>query len=358
MNALERTTLNGASQSQRNRTLKVVALICVVALLVAGGWYAWSRAHAHAEPLVYGGPDTANDVLRQVTLDSAGGVWAVGMRYISLDNQLALTDSFILHRQAGQWMVSEMLHATGNNIITAIAMDSPTDGWAVGSAGATNALILHYQHGHWSTSPEHPRGQLDAIAMVSSDEGWAVGTAVGGDTIMLHYSHGAWSPVSVPQIGALDTISMYSADSGWAAGQGILRYANGVWTQSALPPPAIFPISQIVAPSPEEAWAVGATIYHYQFGKWSAASVPSNAGISGIAIESPQSGWAVGDTFKTATSVLWQYEDGAWTALKSPTREPLLSVASNSPREVWAVGMAGVIYDCGPSACGLVNGPA
>lgn len=357
MDTLERTPQAAGARPQRP-WLRLIGVVCVVALLAAGGWYVWARAHTGPQP--YGGPETANDMLRQVTLDSAGGVWAVGTRYTSLTSHTALTDSFILHyqRQSGQWVVSEMLAATGGDFITAIAMVSPTEGWAVGGEGATNALILHYQHGQWSALPEHPRGQLDAIAMVAPDEGWAVGTDVGGGSIMLRYSHGAWSPVSVPQVGALDTIAMYSADSGWAAGGGILRYANGAWTQAAFTPPLGAPISDIVAPAPDEAWAAGATIYHYQFGKWSAASVPSNASISGIAMDSSTSGWAVGDPVGTATSVLWRYENGAWTAVNSPTRQPLLSVASVSPREVWAVGVRGVVLRCGGDSCSLVNGPA
>lgn len=346
--------MTGGAQPRRP-WLRIIGVVCVVALLVAGGWYAWARAHT--TPQVYGGAATANDTLRQVTIDSSGGVWAVGARYDAKTS--ALQDTFILHRQSGQWVVSDMLDATTDEVIMGIAMVSPTEGWAVGEVGGRNALIMRYQNDAWRVLPEHPQGALRAIAMVSPTEGWAVGGGDNGSpSTILRYSNGAWTAVATPAAGPLTAIAMSSADSGWAAGGGILRYANGSWTESAFTPPPDAPISAIVAPSPEEAWAVGDTIYHYDFGKWSVVSAPTGASISGIAMSDPRDGWAVGDPVNTHTSVLWRYGDGAWTAVDSPTQQPLMSVATISPREAWAVGVGGVILHCGSSACDVVNGPA
>jgi len=366
LNTTERTSFQGAPQParRRGRALTIIAAVCVVALVGAIAYVAWQRANA--TPQVYGGSITANDLLTQVTLDPARGVWAVGMRYDApLPQAGKPVSALILHLEGGHWVVSKQLDATFGDTITSIVMPSADEGWAVGGAGATSGLILHYQHGSWSELSFHPHGVLNAITMVSPTEGWAVGGVPGADgaTTILHYIHGVWSEVPSPGPGNLTAIGMSSTTAGWAAsvatsGQRMtfLRYVNDAWTPESFVVNGY--IRGIAAPSPEEAWAVGDSIYHYSFGAWANVGGPTGATISGIAMSDPRDGWAVGDPSNTKTSVIWRYSNGAWTQVNSPTRQPLLSVASISPREAWAVGESGVILHYSGGAWSLVNGPA
>ena len=365
MNASEQTARAGAARRARpqRRILSTIVILCVVALVATAAYVVWARAHATQ---VYGGSITADDLLTQVTMDPSGGVWAIGMRMNApVAHATKPVSALILHRQDGRWIISKSLDASFGVSIAAIAMPSPDEGWAVGSVGGVNGLILHFQHGSWSELSLHPRGVLDAIAMVSPTEGWAVGGVPGanGTATILQYTHGAWTEIPSPGPGDLTAIAMSSPTAGWAASvatdgshMSFLRYANGVWTPDSFATNGY--INAMAAPAPDQAWAVGQTIYHYSFGAWKAVGGPTGAGISGIVMDTPTDGWAVGDPFGTHTSVLWHYSNGAWTSVDSPTRQPLMSVAMISPRDGWAVGEGGVILHYGGSAWSIVNGAA
>lgn len=79
------------------------------------------------------------------------------------------------------------------NILHAVTMISPTDGWAVGDGAAT----LHWDGTQWTKVGFVIHGvALMGVAFTSPGEGWAVGNAlnVGSNVpLMLHYSGGTWS---------------------------------------------------------------------------------------------------------------------------------------------------------------------
>ena len=108
--------------------------------------------------------------------------------------------------------------------ITAIAVHSPTDIWALGN------IIEHYDGSTWQTIPDQPGpGLLRSVSMPSATDGWAVGGDSGRADIH-RFSGGRWQQVDSPTDAALWAISIDSPTDGWAAGVGvILHYTGGAW---------------------------------------------------------------------------------------------------------------------------------
>ena len=350
-------------RARPRRTLMIVIAVICIAALVSTVLYLALRQTAAPQP--YSGPQTARDVLNQVVTDPSGGVWAVGER-IDRDLSQANTQpisTFVLHLEEGRWMLIKEFPwniPDGFQGIGRIVMVSPDEGWAVGFITPNRSLILHYDHGNWSTESVHPIGQLVDIAMVSPSEGWAVGGTPGnGNVLLLHYSAGAWSQVVSQTAGLLQSVAMVSASEGWAAGNGgttLLHYADGGWTDVSVPPSALPRAIAMVSAS--EGWAVGesGTILHYTGGVWSKIASPTNASLEAIAMVSPTEGWAVGDPITSRVGVILHYSGGAWAQVPSPTSQPLSSITMVSASEGWAVGLHGTILHYTGGIWTVVNG--
>jgi len=94
--------------------------------------------------------------------------------------------------------------------LNAVSATSPTDAWAVGSAGHRNKadtlLIVHWDGVSWKqvTVPHFPYGILYAVTAVSKNDVWAIGmneTRVPGyleppPALVLHWNGTVWRPVS------------------------------------------------------------------------------------------------------------------------------------------------------------------
>jgi hypothetical protein len=144
----------------------------------------------------------------------------------------------------------------------AVALTAPGEGWAVGGSVASpltcpgeTGVIERLSGGTWTLFSSlqgslNIDGQggwsaLRALAMVSPTEGWAAGTLMhkqlgGGEargyfctvtSYMLHLSGGVWTAVPVPNVGIINGLAFDSPDDGWAAADGgLLHYHAGIWT--------------------------------------------------------------------------------------------------------------------------------
>ena len=109
--------------------------------------------------------------------------------------------------------------------LSAVAMVSASDGWAVGSSEEySTGNILHYTGGQWTAIQAPPNTTLSAVAMVSASDGWAV-----GDEVILHYTGGQWTQLAGSNWGVLASVAMVSATDGWVVGWSgtILHYRSG-----------------------------------------------------------------------------------------------------------------------------------
>lgn len=238
-------------------SLRDAALFSVFMRTASDGWIVgegqsgWSGSQGNAPVFHYtssawtpvNDPALAHISAQTLVALSATNVWLAGIA-ISGSGFDGNDPEEILHFNGNQWVREQTDLA--NSRLSALAMLSPTQGWAVGSlAGGMGpapthpqrALVEQYVQGQWrqDTTFAGPAGSssfgLAAIAMVSADEGWAVGS----DGLIVHLLHGSWSRVPSPTGQTLWSLAFVSPTQGWAVGeQGtILHYANGVWHLSS-----------------------------------------------------------------------------------------------------------------------------
>jgi hypothetical protein len=122
--------------------------------------------------------------------------------------------------------------------LTALAMASPSQGWAAGftltnsSQNASFEPLLAAWNGHqWravSLGKTTGAGRLDGLAVRSSTDAWAVGTAYPGSSTMqpliLHWNGRQWARMpgaGVPGFAdvSLLGVAVHSATDAWAVGE-------------------------------------------------------------------------------------------------------------------------------------------
>jgi hypothetical protein len=149
------------------------------------------------------------DTVDLISTVSANDVWAVGTKYLSNGSSNALArssgtpwENIFAHYNGKTWTAVETpIIFNPNAGISALFMDAPSDGWAVGyddargtsSTGTLSSLYLHYSSGQWTqvNGPANPG--LNAIFLTSPAEGWAVGN----NGTIAHYRNSAWTILPV-----------------------------------------------------------------------------------------------------------------------------------------------------------------
>lgn len=257
--------------------------------------------------------------------------------------------------------------------LQSISMGSADDGWAVGHiSGTPTTLLMHYAQGRWTILPK-PAGlddlsELTAVAMVSPSDGWAWASRnipigdrshsfrAGG--VLLHYDGAAWrtaTPVFSIAIGSFPSaLMMLSSTDGWATGENTtLHYDGTAWRDvAALSDQHWGGGVSIAATSPSDIWiARWSDIVHFDGQSWTEQpitlsvdqSLPGPIQLHGIAMISPQEGFAVGGIGNSSTGVILHYMGGRWS-LQRTVGETLDAVALRSANEGWTVGASDGIY--------------
>jgi hypothetical protein len=142
---------------------------------------------------------------------SSTNAWAVGGCNTSSGDQ-----TVILRWNGTAWKRVDSPNPGGSrgSVLTAVAATASTNAWAVGdygigTLGATQTLILHWNGTTWSQvaspnpGPSGSGNDLLAVAVLSSTEAWAVGSyqrvAEGsGYTLAEHWDGTAWNYVASP----------------------------------------------------------------------------------------------------------------------------------------------------------------
>ena len=315
--------------------------------------------------------------------------WATGYFTKTAMGSVPANTVVLYHYHNAAWspVMVPVPFALNNGYFTGkISMDSPTDGWVVGSNDRADNYVLHYANGAWHpiTSPAfgnsilrvqalsptsvwvatlspllyHFDGvqwtsqdlsgalgltrttQLLGFQMISNDEGWAVVTGGIGKffgSIFLHYSHGSWiRPVEndiIPNVG-IGALTMTSATEGWALGSEIVPDATGNTSR--------VPFKQ--------------HIYHYQQGQWSEGKLPlsqlNNVVLDAIGIAAADDVWVTGQDNSTiygqttagyhSNSVLLHLVGGQWQRVTAPTsgtsNDGIAAFGFGGANDGWAVG--------------------
>ena len=252
-----------------------------------------------------------------------------------------------------------------NGALSAVAVLSAQDSWAVGWTASDHALILRSAGRSWrrvALSGISRRGSLYGVAAISVRDGWAVGSTGTPDrprALIEHWDGVSWKRVSTrsPVDGSLYGVTAVSARDVWAVGQvgnrALIMHWNGTfWVRSSVPGLVQSSLIGVAAVSASKVWAVGyvgknissgkALIERWNGNRWQRMPVHLPAGVSALAAVSTVSGrdaWAVGVEDNKRTLTL-NWNGTSWRLLPSPcSRECELSgVAAISTTSAWAVG--------------------
>jgi hypothetical protein len=261
---------------------------------------------------------------------------------------------------------------------TGIYAASPTDVWAVGVPGATDAFE-HWNGTSWTgqalpagiaTAPGNSAG-VSSITGTSASNITAVGTAdinTGGtivaESVAFHFNGTAWSEMTIPANVTLGPVLAFSATNLWSVNDnGNAEHFNGTtWTTTSLPVPTTEPnldMTSISGSSPSDIWAAGTefneglhrdnspVLEHFNGTSWSNVSVPVSSptgGLTDVVDISPTDAYAI-----TTVGAILQWNGTTWTLLNATTQTGAAvtgsEVAALSPTDVWIAGLTGPSVD-------------
>ena len=268
----------------------------------------------------------------------------------------------------------------GNDVLSAIQMRSPAEGWAVGAAatesaqqlngGSYDCLAIHYANGQWTSmvTPTNAElgltdADLQSISMISPAEGWAVGSGTHGDSqipsgVILHFHAGIWTKVAIVPNAEFYSVQMLSPTNGWASGGGgwhsvgeggattsiLWHYDGSSWTPA--PVPDVAGITSLAMLSANDGWATGTdSILHYNGQQWSIFA--HLQGVEGVSMDSATDGWAFGYVnfpynHPSSYNIVWHYNGSQWLAGSLPSTvnadAMIAGLFMDSASDGWAVG--------------------
>jgi hypothetical protein len=279
-------------------------------------------------------PSSSFSALNGVAAISASDIWTVGNAGISGSTDLTLTE----HWNGSSWSVVPSPNAgTSFNTLLAVAADSTSDVWAVGSfqtTSGTQTLIEQWNGTAWTVIPSPNVGtgsnQLNGVVAISPTNAWAVGFGgnAGGQeqTLVEQWNGTTWSVVSSPNVGTfaneLDAVATVSASDIWAVGsaanstQTLVEQWDGTrWS---------------VVPSPNGNSAAG-----------------SSNDLAALSVVSAGDVWAAGfttDSFGNLVTLTEQWNGTTWTVVPSlvfqgSAQSRFLGLAAITASNVWGVGI-------------------
>ena len=251
---------------------------------------------------------------------------------------------------------------------TGIYAASPTDVWAVGVPGGTDAFE-HWNGTSWTgqglpagiaTAPGNSAG-VSSITGTSASNITAVGTAdinTGGtivqESVAFHFNGTAWSEMTIPANVTLGPVLAFSATNLWSVNNnGDAEQFNGTtWTTTSLPVPTTEPdldMTSISGSSPSDIWTAGTefneglhrdnspVLEHFNGTSWSNVTVPvasPTGGLTDVVDISPTDAYAV-----TTVGAILHWNGTAWTLLNATTQTGAAvtgsEVAALSATDVW-----------------------
>lgn len=265
----------------------------------------------------------------------------------------------------------------------AVAADSPTDVWVVGSSS------LHFDGTKWTQIPTGNRSVvLNSVVAISPSNVWAVGffpNNKGFDTeVVRHFDGTAWS--DVPDLNLVGTtldgqtvlseslvsITALSATDVWASGyvltqQGLVqflqpfveRFDGTNWSLSGAffgsGDEVMIGVNGISVISDSDGWMVAfrdfngqdglGEAFHFNGKRWTLVHTPGvgNSTLRAVAAVTKDDVWAVGDQDDLQKTLIEHFDGKTWTVVPSPTPKnvqtvELWGVAAISATDVWASG--------------------
>jgi hypothetical protein len=238
------------------------------------------------------------------------------------------------------------------NTLRAVAANSPTDIWAVGSLG----MLLHFDGSSWSARWAPTQKSLRGLWLDRS-EVWAVGD----DSTLFHYVGQVWESVALPGLDAGVSLRAVTGDGSgrlWVAGDGgtLFERREGSWARVDVGTTAALNALWFGA---GEAWAVGdaGTVLHFEADAWSRVDAGTARKLSSVHGRGREV-WLAGEGGELRS---WNDEEQRWerpTAEGTAPRANLLSVQVAAQKLVYAASSDGSVYVLDGAASCPVEGDA
>ncbi len=334
------------------------------------------------------------DQLYGVAALSATDAWAVGRDCVSFcgaGEEVTSARSFIVHWNGVSWspVASPNVSLQGYNTLSAVAVRTADDAWAVGSFSAPdafsfNALIEHWNGHRWSLAKSPSPGNLTSVSAVSASNAWAVGSGPNG-SLIVHWNGHQWSTVPSPTSSqwtssALSGVSAVSAKDVWAVGTFdtdtsqdgqtlIIHWDGSTWSQVPSPSPSLegSQLTSLSFASAGRGWAVGdycsisssecavntwnTLILAWNGQSWSQVPSPDPGGFNqfyAVSAAGKSSPWAVGTTARSTApydTLAARLAGSTWSRARSPSLSSIFNflygASATGASNAWAVG-----YDC------------
>jgi hypothetical protein len=148
------------------------------------------------------GPGLTGGALWSVAVVSPRDAWAIGSARVghTID-----TATLIEHWNGRSWKqaTSPSPNPLSRPGLASVAAVSPADAWAVGTIdGQTRPLFEHWNGHSWRESLPAGPAVLEGVAAMSASDAWAVGANVikggGSSTLTEHWNGRAWQRVPSP----------------------------------------------------------------------------------------------------------------------------------------------------------------
>ncbi|MGZ6390849.1 MAG: hypothetical protein ACXWQZ_16535 [Ktedonobacterales bacterium] len=324
--------------------------------------------------------DLARSSLSDVAMVSRDDGWIVGE-----NSGYAL----ILRYQAGRWLPQPATVA--HSWLQAVAFADTQRGWAVGyhvmdgppptaspSVGtlSTEALVLHYQKGHWSrVMPSIAiTGTLTKIRLVSADDWWALNyQGEGGALNLIHYNQGAWSLLPLPrEVTDAHGLAVAGPNDIWIGIAGGIMHMYGAALAQSIQEIKVNLLA-LDLHEPRNGWAAGLTfcgaatstspvceqrvaLYHYDGATWAPAATDAHGELDAVVMTSGDDVWAAGSTMsKTQSgSLILHYQNGEWRSYATTFPVDITALSMTNSSEGWAIGYARLAHATG-NAPGLLH---
>jgi hypothetical protein len=315
--------------------------------------------HVERMPVVDG---DSEDALVNVSAIATDDIWAVGVRYVTQTNDEP-TQALFEHWDGRHWSIVPGADVGEDGArLSAIAMDSPTDGWAVGNYPATTnpskgPLVEHWAGSRWSVVPAPPpaRGEtssapmgLVAVEAFAPTDVWVLGRyasiqagrSVSRD-VFEHWDGQSWTDVPWPFV-ATRVAPANALNVASSAIEGISgRDSTDIWAAGG-----------VIIGSGEQGAANGALVVHWDGRSWLPAVAPiGKAPLTNVAGVSRTDVWGLrGGDFDVAfggyggfsAPEILHWDGRSWTVrFRLPYRTDgakLDSIVAIDRHDAWAVG--------------------
>lgn len=213
---------------------------------------------------------------------------------------------------------------------------SPSDIWAVGSAGS----IDHFDGTAWRPSASGVTGDLTDV--------WASGPtdvyATSASGPLLRYNGTQWAPVAGVTSASMAGIWGANASNIWVieSGAKVVRYNGTTWAESTIAG-ANTTLAGIGGTAADDVWVsdAGGNMSRWSGTAWAVSKIATRP-LAGVSAVSKTEAWTADNAGNA-----WRWNGTAWSMMATGKAEMLRDVYAPAAGDVWAVGDGGALlhYD-------------